>query len=67
MIINNQKPTFFKTSEAIGTVELTGFEMMPISALGATSAAACAKSRTIDAFVLKRSSLVMPVTIKQTN
>ena len=33
---------------------------MPISALGQTAAAATAKSRTIEALMLKRSSRVIP-------
>ena len=33
---------------------------MPISALGHTSAAAAAKSRTMEALILKRSSRVIP-------
>ncbi len=38
----------------------TGLEMIPIKALGQTSAQATAKSRTIEALMLKRSSRVMP-------
>ena len=41
-------------------VNFTGLEMIPIKALGQTSAAAAAKSRTIEALMLKRSSLVIP-------
>jgi hypothetical protein len=44
----------------MGTVELTGFEMMHIRAVGQNLAQAFAKSRTIEAFVLKRSSRVIP-------
>lgn len=43
-----------------GTVELTGLEMIHIKALGANVAAAVAKSRTIPALILKRSSRVIP-------
>lgn len=52
--------TFFKTSDAIGTHELTGFVMIPTNALGQLREIAAAMSRTIPAFVLKRSSRVMP-------
>lgn len=38
----------------------TGLAIIPIRALGQTSATATAKSRTMDALILKRSSLVMP-------
>lgn len=34
--------------------------MIPIKALGDTSAVACTRSRTIEAFVLNKSSRVMP-------
>lgn len=40
----------------MGTVELTGFEMMSRWALGQTLAAAFAKSRTMDAFVCEDDS-----------
>lgn len=49
-----------RTSAAIGTVELTGFEMIPINALGQDWAQALIKSLTIDALVLNKSSRVMP-------
>lgn len=39
---------------------LTGLEMMPIRALGATSAAAWTRSLTMDALVLNKSSRDMP-------
>lgn len=52
--------TFFKTSAAIGMVELTGLVMMPMNALGHTLAQAVTKSLTMLAFVLNKSSLVMP-------
>ena len=44
----------------MGTVLLTGFEMTRMLASGADSAAAFARSRTMLALVLKRSSRVMP-------
>jgi len=40
----------------MGTVELTGLEMTRTLASGAASAAALARSRTIEALVLKRSA-----------
>lgn len=52
--------TFFKTSAAIGTHELTGFVIIPTNAFGQFREIAAAISRTIPAFVLKRSSRVMP-------
>lgn len=48
------------TSAAIGTVEFTGLEIMPMRAFGHAMEQALAKSRTIEALVLKRSSRVMP-------
>merc|ERR1719384_997290 len=45
---------------AMGTVELTGLEMMANMALGQTLAAAVQMSATMLALVLNRSSLVMP-------
>merc|ERR1719277_2845382 len=53
-------PAFLNISLAIGTVELTGLEMIAKHASGQTSAAAWANFATIDAFVLNKSSLVMP-------
>ena len=44
----------------MGTVELTGLLMTAKKALGACTAAASAMEATMDAFVLKRSSRVMP-------
>jgi hypothetical protein len=44
----------------MGTVELTGLEMMQILALGAVSPMALTRSRTIEALVLKRSSRLIP-------
>lgn len=42
------------------SILFTGLEMIPINALGQTSAAAIAKSRTIEALMLNRSSRVIP-------
>mmetsp|Transcript_45416 Transcript_45416/g.90921 ORF Transcript_45416/g.90921 Transcript_45416/m.90921 type:complete len:222 (-) Transcript_45416:279-944(-) len=53
-------PRAFSTSEAMGTVELTGFEMMSRHAFGHAWAAASTRFLTIPALVLKRSSRVMP-------
>mmetsp|Transcript_35815 Transcript_35815/g.41783 ORF Transcript_35815/g.41783 Transcript_35815/m.41783 type:complete len:246 (-) Transcript_35815:247-984(-) len=53
-------PAFFSTSAAMGTVLLTGFEMIPIIAFGHVRAHSSARLFTIDAFVLNRSSRVMP-------
>ena len=53
-------PFCFSTSAAIGTVELTGFEITFSSALGHASAHAETKSRTMPALILNRSSRVMP-------
>lgn len=53
-------PTFFKTSEAIGTHEFTGFVIIPTNAFGQLREIAAAMSRTTPAFVLKRSSRVIP-------
>lgn len=44
----------------MGTVELTGLQMMSMCAFGETFAAALAKSRTIEALVLNKSSRVIP-------
>ena len=57
-LLASKTPAFFKTSAAIGTVELTGFETTWIEAFGACSATALTRSLTIEALVLKRSSLV---------
>ena len=45
----------FMTSATMGTVELTGLEMTRMNALGQFAAIPFAKSRTIPAFILKRS------------
>merc|ERR1719452_225516 len=60
MVLGLYTPAFLNISAAMGTVELTGLEMMPIMASGQTLAAAAAMVATMDALVLKRSSLVMP-------
>lgn len=54
------KLTFFRTSDAIGTHEFTGFVMMPTKAFGQFREMAAAMSRTTPAFVLNRSSRLMP-------
>mmetsp|Transcript_11075 Transcript_11075/g.14635 ORF Transcript_11075/g.14635 Transcript_11075/m.14635 type:complete len:211 (-) Transcript_11075:246-878(-) len=53
-------PFFFRISAAIGTVELTGLEMIARTASGQCSAHADVKVATMDAFVLNKSSRVMP-------
>lgn len=50
----------FFTSEAIGTVELTGLEMIQSMASGQALEAASARDMAIPALMLKRSSRVMP-------
>ena len=46
-------PCFLKTSTTMGTVELTGLEMMAMWASGATRPIADARSRTMEALVCK--------------
>ena len=58
--LGSKVPAFLKISQAMGTVELTGLEMMAIMALGQTLAAAWQMVATMEALVLNRSSLVMP-------
>merc|ERR1719341_2774272 len=60
MVLGLYTPAFLNTSAAMGTVEFTGLEMMAIMASGQTLAAAPARVATMEALVLKRSSLVMP-------
>merc|ERR1719339_29867 len=60
MVLGLYTPAFLNTSVAMGTVELTGLEMMAIMAVGHTLAAAAAIVATMEALVLNRSSLVMP-------
>jgi hypothetical protein len=50
-LLGSKTPFCLKTSAKMGTVELTGFEMIPMKALGQCSAQATAKSRTIEALV----------------
>ena len=57
ILLGSYTPAFLKISEAMGTVELTGLEMMAIMALGQTLAAAWARLATMEALVLNRSSL----------
>ena len=59
-LLGSRVPAFLKISQAMGTVELTGLEMMAIMALGQTLAAAWQMVATMEALVLNRSSLVMP-------
>ena len=59
-LLGSRVPALEKISQAMGTVELTGLEMMAIMALGQTLAAAVQMSATMLALVLNRSSLVMP-------
>merc|ERR1719154_593760 len=59
MVLGLYTPAFLNTSVAMGTVELTGLDMMAIMAVGHTLAAAAIVA-TMDALVLNRSSLVMP-------
>jgi hypothetical protein len=49
-----------RTSQAMGTVELTGLEMIVRMAFGHASAQAATRLRTMEPLVLKRSSRVMP-------
>mmetsp|Transcript_13014 Transcript_13014/g.33529 ORF Transcript_13014/g.33529 Transcript_13014/m.33529 type:complete len:318 (+) Transcript_13014:249-1202(+) len=53
-------PFDFSTSAAIGTVELTGLEMIRMAALGQASAQPATKFFTMPALMLNRSSRVMP-------
>ena len=53
-------PAALSTSAAIGTVELTGLEIMLTTALGACAATATARACTMPALMLNRSSRVMP-------
>ena len=48
------------TSAAMGTVLLTGFDMMATQAVGHALATASQRPLTIDALMLNRSSRVMP-------
>merc|ERR1719457_320757 len=53
-------PAFLYISQAMGTVELTGFEMMQMKASGQTFAQALVSWATMLALVLNKSSRVMP-------
>lgn len=53
-------PAFCSTSAAMGTVLLTGLEMMATQAAGQCCAMPCARPRTMPALMLNRSSRVMP-------
>lgn len=52
--------TFLRTSQAMGTIELTGLVIMATTALGQTAAMHSVMSRTMVALVLKRSARVIP-------
>lgn len=58
--LGSKVPAILKTSAAIGTVEFTGLLIMLTMALGQHLAIPSHKVFTIPAFMLKRSSLVMP-------
>ena len=58
--LGSYAPAFFSTSAAMGTVELTGLEMMLSTALGACLATAAARAATMPALMENRSSRVMP-------
>lgn len=47
-------PAFSRVEATIGTVELTGFEITRMCAVGATRATAVARSRTMDALVWRK-------------
>jgi hypothetical protein len=53
-------PARLNTSAAMGTVELTGFEMMATHASGQATAMALHRVATMPALMLNRSSRVMP-------
>ena len=54
-------PAALKISAQIGTVLLTGFEITRTLASGAEEATALARSRTMEALVLKRSMVTFNV------
>jgi len=58
--LGSKTPFFFRTSAKTGTVELTGFEMTRMKALGQASAIDSARVAQIPALMLKRSSRVIP-------
>mmetsp|Transcript_5516 Transcript_5516/g.6408 ORF Transcript_5516/g.6408 Transcript_5516/m.6408 type:complete len:200 (-) Transcript_5516:186-785(-) len=58
--LGSNTPFFFNTSAAIGTVELTGLEMMQIMHFGQASAIPSIRPETIPALILNKSSRVMP-------
>ena len=60
LYIGRYSPAFFSASAAMGTVELTGLEMMQTKALGHALATAFDRLATIVALTLNKSSLVMP-------
>lgn len=56
-LLGSKTPCCLKTSATIGTVELTGLEITRTNAFGAFFAMPVARSRTIPALILNRSSL----------
>lgn len=59
-LFGSKTPAFLRTSATIGTVELTGLEITSTKAFGQAEAIPVAKSRTMPALILKRSSRVIP-------
>ena len=60
-IYSTYTPAFFSTSAKIGTVLLTGLLIIRNIALGHALAQTSARDFTMEALVLKRSSLVIPM------
>ena len=58
--LGSKTPAAFNTSAAMGTVELTGLEMMVSTAPGACLATAVTSVWTMPALIANRSSRVMP-------
>ena len=59
-LLGSNTPCFLSTSAMIGMVELTGFETTSMKALGTMVIMPVARSHTMLALILKRSSLVLP-------
>ena len=59
-LLGSNTPCFLSTSATISTVELTGFEMTSTKALGTMVTMPVARLHTMQALILKRSSLVLP-------
>lgn len=49
--LGSNTPAFSRVAATMGTVELTGLEMIRTAAVGATRATAAARSRTMEALV----------------